>query len=103
MPCLQEIKMAFTRDDLENYEKQTQKQIDDKVNPFRGATPARAADPAAIAAVAAGQNVDATGDSAVSAAKETPADDAPIVDESGTLGDPTDSGEGTSDDNADSS
>jgi hypothetical protein len=96
--------MAFTRDDLENYEKQTPKQIDDKVNPFRGATPARAADPAALAAVAAGQNVDATGDSSVAAARETPADDdTPIVDESGTLGDPTDSGEGTSDDNADPS
>jgi hypothetical protein len=90
--------MAFTRDDLENYEKQTQKQIDDKVNPFRGATPARVADPAAIAAVAAGQNVDAN-----AAASETPANDTPIVDESGTLGDSTDSGEGTSDDSADSS
>jgi hypothetical protein len=97
--------MAFTRADLENYEKQTQKQIDDKINPFRGATPARVADAAAVAAVAAGQNVDATpGGSAAAAAPEPLVDeDAPIVDEDGTLGDPTDSGEGTSDDTADSS
>src|SRR5271170_5679554 len=93
--------MAFTRDDLDKYEKQTQKQIDDKVNPFRGATPARAADAASIAAVAAGQ-VDATpGGSAAAAASDPLVDeDAPIVDEDGTLGDQTDSGEGTSDENA---
>ena len=54
--------MAFSREDLESYEKQPQKQVDDKLNPFRGATPARAADAAAVAAVAAGQNVDATQD-----------------------------------------
>jgi hypothetical protein len=97
--------MSFSRADLEQYEKQTQKQIDDKVNPFRGATPARVADAAAVAAVASGQNVDATpGGSAKSAASESLVDDdAPIVDEDGTLGDPTDSGEGTSDDTADSS
>lgn len=96
--------MAFTRDDLENYEKQPQKQIDDKVNPFRGATPARVADPAAIAAVAAGQ-VDATPGGAARATVQDPLvdEDAPIVDEDGTLGDPTDSGEGTSDEDADSS
>jgi hypothetical protein len=96
--------MAFTRADLENYEKQTQKQIDDKVNPFRGATPARAADAAAVAAVAAGQ-VDATpGGKAAAAASDPLVDeDAPIVDEDGTLGNPTDSGEGTSDENADTS
>ncbi len=89
--------MAFSREDLEKYEKQPQKQVDDKVNPFRGATPARAADPAAIAAVAAGQSVDATqGDTAQGATSVD--DDTPIVDEDGTLGDPTDSGEGTSDD-----
>ncbi len=45
--------MAFSRQDLENYEKGPQKQVDDKLNPFRGATPARAADAAAVAAVAA--------------------------------------------------
>jgi hypothetical protein len=94
--------MAFSREDLENYEKQTPKQVDDKVNPFRGATPARAADAAAVAAVAAGQNVDATpGGSAAAAASDTLVDDdAPVVDEDGTLGDPTDSGEGTSDEQA---
>jgi hypothetical protein len=99
-----EICMAFTRADLENYEKQTQKQIDDKVNPFRGATPARVADAAAVAAVAAGQ-VDATpgGNAAAAASDPLVDDDAPIVDEEGTLGDPTDSGEGTSDEDADPS
>jgi hypothetical protein len=96
--------MAFTREDLENYAKQPQKQVDDKLNPFRGATPARVADAAAVAAVAAGQ-VDATpGGSAARAASDPLVDeDAPIVDEDGTLGDPTDSGEGTSDDDADPS
>jgi hypothetical protein len=95
--------MGFSREDLENYEKGPQKQVDDKVNPFRGATPARAADPAAVAAVASGQNVDATpgGSATRSAASESLVDDdAPIVDEDGTLGDQTDSGEGTSDENA---
>jgi hypothetical protein len=96
--------MAFTRADLENYEKQTPKQVDDKVNPFRGATPARAADAAAVAAVAAGQ-VDATPGGSAAAAASDPLvdDDAPVVDEDGTLGDQTDSGEGTSDEDADSS
>lgn len=96
--------MAFTRADLENYEKQTPKQIDDKVNPFRGATPARVADAAAVAAVAAGQ-VDATPGGKAAAAASDPLidDDAPIVDEDGTLGDPTDSGVGTSDEDADPS
>lgn len=97
--------MAFSREDLEKYEKQPQKQVDDKVNPFRGATPAKAADAAAVAAVASGQNVDATpGGSAAAAASDPLVDEnAPIVDEDGTLGDPTDSGEGTSDDTAESS
>src|ERR1700730_2678526 len=91
--------MAFTRDDLEKYEKGPQKQVDDKLNPFRGATPARAADAAAIAAVQAGQ-IDATPGGAPAAAVATTdplVDDSPVVDEDGTLGDPTDSGEGTSD------
>ena len=94
--------MGFSREDLDRYEKGPQKQVDDKVNPFRGATPARAADPAAVAAVAAGQNVDATpgGSAAVAASDTLVDDDAPIVDEDGTLGDQTDSGEGTSDENA---
>lgn len=96
--------MAFTRADLENYEKQPQKPVDDKLNPFRGATPARAADAAAVAAVAAGQ-VDATPGGTAAAAASDPLvdDDAPIVDEDGTLGNPTDSGAGTSDDDADPS
>jgi hypothetical protein len=104
MPCYQETIMPFSRADLENYEKQPQKQVDDKLNPFRGATPARVADAAAVAAVAAGQ-VDATpGGKAAAAASDTLVDDtAPIVDEDGTLGDQTDSGDGTSDENADSS
>ena len=97
--------MAFSRADLENYEKQPQKQVDDKLNPFRGATPARVADAAAVAAVASGHNVDATpgGSAAAAASDPTVDEDAPIVDEDGTLGDPTDSGEGTSDEDADSS
>jgi hypothetical protein len=97
--------MAFTRADLENYEKQTPKQVDDKVNPFRGATPARAADAAAIAAVASGQTDATPGGSATSSAASESLvdDDAPIVDEDGTLGDQTDSGEGTSDEDADTS
>jgi hypothetical protein len=96
--------MGFSREDLENYEKQTQKQVDDKLNPFRGATPARAADAAAVAAVAAGQ-VDATPGGSAAAAASDPIvdDDAPVVDEDGTLGSQTDSGEGTSDDSADPS
>jgi hypothetical protein len=96
--------MAFSREDLENYEKQPQKQVDDKLNPFRGATPARAADAAAVAAVAAGQ-VDATpgGRAAAAVSDQLVDDDAPIVDEDGTLGDQTDSGEGTSDEDADTS
>jgi hypothetical protein len=95
--------MAFTRDDLAAYEKQPAKVISDKVSPFRGATPARAADAAAVAAVASG-NVDATPGGAPRAqAQAAPADDAPVVDEDGSLGDPTDSGEGTSDAQSDSS
>jgi hypothetical protein len=84
---------------LEQYEAGPQTKISDKVNPFRGATPAKAADPAAVAAVAAG-NVDATpgGAPAQAVANTDPlTDDSPVVDEDGTLGDPTDSGEGTSD------
>jgi hypothetical protein len=92
--------MAFTRDELTAYEKGPQKEISDKVNPFRGATPAQAANAAAVAAVAAG-NIDATpgGAPAQAAANTDPlTDDSPVVDEDGTLGDPTDSGEGTSQD-----
>lgn len=93
--------MAFTREELAAYEKQPAKHVSDKVNPFRGATPAKAADAAAVAAVAAG-NVDATPGgapaAAAAAANTDPlVDDSPVVDEEGTLGDPTESGEGTSD------
>lgn len=92
--------MAFTREDLENYEKRPQTKVDDKVSPFRGATPAKAADAAAVAAVAAGQ-IDAIPGGAPAQAAATPdplVDDSPVVDEDGTLGDPTESGEGTSTD-----
>jgi hypothetical protein len=97
--------MAFSREDLKKYESQTQTQVSDKVNPFRGATPAAAASPAAVAAVAAG-HIDAHpgGVAVAAAAKPDPlTDDAPVVDEDGTLGDPTDSGEGTSDVNTEDS
>lgn len=85
--------------ELAAYEKGPQTKISDKANPFKGATPARAADAAAVAAVAAG-NIDATpGGAPVQAVADSDSltDDTPIVDEDGTLGDPTDSGEGTSD------
>lgn len=100
-------KREDTRDfvkQLDAYETRPQTQISDKVNPFRGSTPAQAASPAAVAAVAAGQ-VDATpgGAPQTAAAPEPLTDDSPVVDEDGTLGDPTDSGEGTSDAPADSS
>jgi len=97
--------MAFSREELEAYEKRPQTKVDDKVNPFRGATPAKAADAAAVAAVAAGQ-IDATPGGASAQAAATPdplVDDSPVVDEDGTLGDPTESGEGTSDDTSASS
>jgi hypothetical protein len=91
--------MAFSREDLLAYEKKPQTQVSDKVNPFAGATPAAVASAAAVAAVEAGQNLDATPGGAAAAAAQTEplVDDAPVVDEDGTLGDPTDSGEGTSD------
>jgi hypothetical protein len=92
--------MAFTRDELALYEKKPQTKIDDKANPFRGATPAQAASAAAVAAVQAGQ-IDATPGGAPAAAVATAdplVDDSPVVDEDGTLGDPTESGEGTSTD-----
>lgn len=96
--------MAFTREELASYEKGPQKAVPDTVSPFRGATPAKAASAADVAAVAAGQ-IDATPGGAPQGA--TPAAvanaDSPVVDEDGTLGDPTDSGEGTSDEDADPS
>jgi hypothetical protein len=98
--------MAFTRDELSAYEKKPQTKISDKANPFAGATPARAADASAVAAVKAGQNLDATpgGTPAAAAAvvQDSLVDDAPVIDE-GELGDPTDSGEGTSDEQSEES
>jgi hypothetical protein len=97
---------TFSRDSLSEYEKGPQVKVSDKVNPFRGAKPAQAADAAAVAAVASGQNLDATPGGAPAAAAAAPdvsADDPPVVDEDGTLGDPTESGEGTLDEPADPS
>jgi hypothetical protein len=91
---------SFSRDSLDTYEKGPQKQVSDKTNPFKGATPAQAASASSVAAVAAGQ-IDATpgGAPAQASANTDPLiDDSPVVDEDGTLGDPTDSGEGTSED-----
>jgi hypothetical protein len=95
---------TFSRDSLATYEKNPQTKVSDKVNPFRGATPAQAASAAAVAAVAAGQ-VDATPGGAPQTAVDSDplTDDSPVVDEDGTLGDPTDSGEGTSDVNSEDS
>jgi hypothetical protein len=91
--------MAFTRDELAAYEKKPQEKVSDKANPFRGATPAQAATAAAVAAVQSGQNLDATPGGTPAQASATPdplVDDSPVVDEDGTLGDLTESGEGTS-------
>jgi hypothetical protein len=97
---------TFTRDEMSAYEKKPQTKIDDKANPFKGATPARAADAAAVAAVQSGQSLDATpgGTPAqASAAPDPLVDDSPVVDEDGTLGNLTESGEGTSDANSEGS
>jgi hypothetical protein len=90
--------MGFTREELANYEKQPPKVVSDKVSPFRGATPAKAADPGAVAAVAAGANLDATpgGAPATASAGTAPVADDLVVDEDGTLGDQSETGEGTS-------
>lgn len=92
---------SFSRDSLAAYEKNPQKQVPDKVmvaNFMKGSTPARAADPNAVAAVAAG-NVDATpgGAPAAKSAGAVAVVDELVVDEDGTLGDQSDTGEGTSD------
>ena len=94
MSCIREIDVAFSREDLKKYESQPQKTVDDKVNPFRGATPAKTASAAEAAAPRGGESrildVAPAGAAAVT-------DDTPVVDEDGTIGDPTESGEGTSD------
>jgi hypothetical protein len=99
--------MAFTRDQLSDYEKGPQKKIDDKVNPFRGATPAKVASSADLSVPTAPEGAQSTlqdaaeGSVPAAAARDN---DAPIVDEDGSLtGDPTESGEGTSDEPVDSS
>jgi hypothetical protein len=90
--------MAFSRDDLTAYEKQPQTQVADSLaHVMKGATPAKAADPAAVAALAAGKT-DAT---PAANAGNNSADD-PSGDEVES-GDQTGTGDGTSDDNADSS
>lgn len=97
---------TFTRDSLVDYEKKPQKQIDDKVSPFRGATPAKSATAADVAvAVVAGDNDQSRIlDIAPGAEPDASvADDSPVVDEDGTIGDPTVSGEGTSDEQPDPS
>lgn len=99
--------MAFTREDLAAYEKKPQTQISDKAmvqNFMKGSTPAKVADAAAVAAVAAGQ-LDATpgGTPAAKSASATPVVDDVVVDEDGTLGDQSDTGEGTSDAQSESS
>ena len=93
---------SFSRDSLAAYEKNPQKQVPDKVmvaNFMKGSTPAKAADPNAVAAVAAG-NVDATpgGAPAAKSAGAAAVVDDLVVDEDGTLGDQSGTGEGTSDD-----
>lgn len=94
---------TFSRDSLAAYEKQPQKQVADTANPFNGATPAKAADPAAIAAARAAAEALENGDATSDASDQTTGDAAePSGDDSGTS-DQTESGDGTSDDTADSS
>jgi hypothetical protein len=100
--------MAFSREDLERYEKAPQTKVSDKVNPFRGATPAKVATAADLTAPVAPQGAQSTlhdaDESASAPAAAAHDDDTPVVDEDGSLtGDPTDSGEGTSDETSDSS
>lgn len=92
---------SFSRDSLAAYEKKPQTQISDRAMVAKfmeGSTPARVADPNAVAAVAAG-NIDATpgGAPAVKSAGAAAVVDELVVDEEGTLGDQSDTGEGTSD------
>lgn len=92
---------TFTRDSLETYEKQPQTKVADTANPFNGATPAKVADAAALAAAeaAALENGDATS----AAAEQTDGDDAKPSGDDSVDSDQTASGDGTSDDTADSS
>ena len=94
---------TFSRDSLISYEKQPQTQISDKANPFAGATPAKAADPAAIAAARA--EAEALENNGLSGTSDQTNEDGTDLsgDGSDNSGDQTATGDGTSDDNADSS
>lgn len=92
---------------LNAYEAQPAKEIPDKVarspaHLLKGATQTRAASAADVAAAgplaAEGEQSRIVDQGVV--ATHASADDSPVVDEDGTLGDPTDSGEGTSDEQA---
>jgi hypothetical protein len=92
---------TFSRESLTAYEKQPQKQVADTANPFAGATPAKAADPAAIAAAKAEAEAlenNAELDVSGSGDEVDPSGDASNSDDQTASGDG-----GTSDDNADSS
>jgi hypothetical protein len=110
MPCNWRSKMAFTREELSQYEKGPQKQIDNKVNPFRGATPAKTAGATDVAGAVVG-NADeksrildiAPGGTPADRGAASASDDGVVVDEDGTIGDQSETGEGTSDEQSDSS
>ena len=90
---------TFTRDSLSAYEKAPQTKVADTTNPFAGARPAGVADPAAIAAVQAG-NIDAT--PAAQAGRRsaaTPSGDSEVV----ITEDQPAAGDGTSDSTEDQS
>jgi hypothetical protein len=90
---------TFSREDLLNYEKGPQTQVPADKNPFEGARKAGVADPAAIAAVAAGK-VDATpGAKPGREAVATPSGDSDVV----ITEDQPVVGDGASDETADSS
>jgi hypothetical protein len=100
--------MAFTREDLVEYAKRPQKQVSDKqmvANFMEGATPAKQATAADTADAVVGGDSDKSrildiapgGAPAAAAAGAAPVNDL-VVDEDGTLGDQSATGEGTSDD-----
>lgn len=90
--------MTFTRDDIAAYEKQPQKSVADTLeHVLKGATPALVADPATVAAVAAGKTDATPAAKAGNNSVDDPSgDEVDSVDQSVT-------GDGTSDDTADSS
>jgi hypothetical protein len=89
---------TFSRESLAEYAKQPQTKVAEDTNPFAGATPAKVADPVAVAAVQSGK-VDATPAATSQATDDdaTPSGDADVTE------DQTDSGDGTSDETADTS